>query len=247
MSYRRFYFLTHYLSFDDYTARQERFKHDKYACYREVFEMLNKQNATMRTPSQYLTIDETLYPYRGQIGIKVYNPSKPVRYDLLIISICDAELPNTYFSLPYAGKPQIPREYYVPGTGEKSMYLVNNLSRYVDITGRNISMDRYFTSISLPVWLKQQKITLVDTMKENRQGMPKDLKVVGDRAEKSTICVYNNDNETRKMMISYVDKKKSGLKNIFVLTTMHGKVRLSRDERKKNRCHDFLRQVKGRA
>ena len=95
---------------------------------------------------------------------------------------------------------------------------MNNVSRYVDITGRNISMDRYFTSISLSVWLKQKKITLVGTMKENRQGMPKYLKVIGDRAEKSAICVYNDG--TRKMMISYVDKKKSGLENIFLLTTI---------------------------
>ena len=104
MAYRRFYFLSHFLSFDNYTTRVDRYKEDKYACYREVFELLNKRNAIMRTPSSHLTIDGTLYPYRGQIGIKVYNPSKPARHGLLIISISDAEVPYTYFNLPYAGK-----------------------------------------------------------------------------------------------------------------------------------------------
>ena len=134
MAYRRFYFLSHFLSFDNYTTRVDRYKEDKYACYRQVFELLNKRYAIMRTPSRHLTIDETLYPYRGQIGIKVYNPRKPARYGLLIISISDAEVPYTYFSLPYAGKPQAPNEFYVPGTDEKTMHLVEDLAKQCDIT-----------------------------------------------------------------------------------------------------------------
>ena len=217
----------------------------KYACYRELFELLNKRNAIMRTPSKHLTIDETLYPHRGQIGKKIYNPSKPARYGLLVISISDAEVPYTYFSLPYAGKPQTPNEFYVPGTDEKTMYLVTNLAKQCDITGRNISMDRYFTSIPLSEWLHQTKLTVMGTLKENRIGIPKDIKDIKGRAEKSTIVIYNNDENTQKMMISYVDKKKSGLKNILVLPTMHDVLKLFRDERKKPHVMVFYEKTKG--
>ena len=188
-------------------------------------------------------IDETLYPYRGQIGIKVYNPNKPARYGLLI-SISDAEVPYTYFSLPYAGKPQAPNEFYVPGTDEKTMYLVENLAKQCDITGRNISIDCYFTSIPLSEWLHAKKISVVGTLKENRIGIPKDIKDIKGRAEKSTIVIHNNDGNTEKMMISYVDKK-SGLKNILVLSTMHDVVKLSSDERKKPHVMVFYDKMKG--
>ena len=127
MSYRCYRFIGQFLSFDHSVTRPDRYQNDKFACYRVVFEALNKQNAIMRVPSLHMTIDETLFPYRGHISIKNYNPNKPARYGLLFISISDAEVPNTYYSLPYAGKPEIPNEYYVPCTDEKSMYLVTKL------------------------------------------------------------------------------------------------------------------------
>ena len=59
----------------------------------------------MRVPSLPISIDESLFPYRGHISIKNYNPNKPARYGLLFKSIPDAEVPNTYYNLTYAGKP----------------------------------------------------------------------------------------------------------------------------------------------
>ena len=40
----------------------------------EVFGSVNVQNARMRDPSTFVSVDETLYPYSGKIGIKKYNP-----------------------------------------------------------------------------------------------------------------------------------------------------------------------------
>ena len=37
-----------------------------------------KWKECLNNPSPHLAIDETLYPYRSAIGIKQYNPSKPV-------------------------------------------------------------------------------------------------------------------------------------------------------------------------
>ena len=207
MGYHRYYFLVSFISFDDRATRAERFKSDKYACYRVVFESLNKRNAKLRVPSEYLTIDETLFPYRGRIGLKNYNPSKPARYGLLVISICGATLPYTYSSLPYAGKPESPNSFYVPGTDQKTMYLVNNLSKFTDLSGKNITMDRYFTSVPLCEWLLKKRITLVGTMKENRIGIPPEMKNIDGREERSTQYAYNDDNG-KKMMIAWIDEKK---------------------------------------
>ena len=82
-------------------------------------------------------------------------------------------------------------------------------------------------------------------LKENRIGIPKDIKDIKGRAEKSTIVIHNNNGNIEKMMVSYVDKKKSGLKNILVLSTMHDVVKLSRDERKKPHVMVFYDKTKG--
>ena len=148
----------------------------------------------MRVPSLHMTIDETLFPYPGHISIKNYNPNKPARYGLLVISISDAEVPYTYYRLPYAGKPEIPNEYYVQGPDEKSMYLVTKLRLYCDLTGRNISMDRYFTSLSIADWLLGRNMAAVGTMKDNRVGIPQTLRHPHGRDVRSTISMYNSDN-----------------------------------------------------
>ena len=130
MQYKRYSFLRRFLDFGDKEMRAERWKYDKYAYFQEVFEAVNKKNATLRTPSMHLSIDETLYPYRGHIGFKQYNPSKPAKYGLLYRSICDSEVQYCYFTLPYAGKPekiddqQPASKFYVTGSDEYSKYLV---------------------------------------------------------------------------------------------------------------------------
>ena len=123
MSYRCFYFLGSFVSSDDFKTRKERFLKDKFACFRRIFETLNVRNAMMRIPSMHLSIDETLCPYRGLIGIKTFNPSKPAKYGILYISVSDAELPYTYYTLPYAGRPEEPNEFYVNGTDKKTLFI----------------------------------------------------------------------------------------------------------------------------
>lgn len=62
MSRNRFEFLPSNLCFDDPDNRDERWKKDRFAAIRELFEAFNKQCLTMMAPSDYLSIDETLYP-----------------------------------------------------------------------------------------------------------------------------------------------------------------------------------------
>ena len=47
------------------------------------------------------------------------------------------------------------------------------------------------------------------------------------------------------MLLSYIDKKKKGKKNILALTTMHNQVKLSVDERKKRHALVFYDHTKG--
>ena len=245
MSINRFKFLVRMFSFDDNSTRKERWTTDKYAAFRDFFELMNKNNATSRIPSPYTSIDETLYPYRGHIGLKQYNPSKPAKYGLLYRSLCDASIPYTYWTLPYAGKPDVlGSDYYVTGTDEYTKYLVTQFTKHCPMDGRNISLDRYFTSVSVAEWCLSKKITIVGTMRTDRKGIAKEMKTLDGREEKSVLRWYKEDDE-RNMVVSYCDKKKSGMKNIIVLSTMHDNVRITKDQRKKPDVIVFYDYTKG--
>ena len=116
---------------------------DRFAALREVFEEMNKKFGKALVPEDYISLDETLYPTRQAISFKQYNPDKPAKYGLLFKSLNSARYPYTYQSIVYAGKPESdPDErYYVTGTINYIKQLVENLGRYQNLQGRNISMD----------------------------------------------------------------------------------------------------------
>ena len=128
ISLNRFSFITRFFQFDDRSTQEQRKKYDKSACFRDFFKKVNENNAKFRYPSPYLAIGETLYPYRGHINFTQYNPLKPAKYGMLYHSLCDLSVQYTYFTFPYAGKPEDLNnqvsEFYITGTNEYSKYLV---------------------------------------------------------------------------------------------------------------------------
>ena len=65
----------------------------KFAVISKFFMKMNENNGRCYYPSPYVSVDETLYSYRGRIGMKQYNPSKLAKYGLLYRSLCDAKIP----------------------------------------------------------------------------------------------------------------------------------------------------------
>ena len=139
MLLHRFKFVFYLIIFDDKETRNDCWNNDKFACMRQLFERINKTNARIRRSSPLLAIDETLYPYCRHTGCKKYNPKKPVKYGLLYQSLCDSSIPYSYYSLPYASKPEKVEgplaKCYITGTNEYSMYLINRLSVYCNFKG----------------------------------------------------------------------------------------------------------------
>ena len=74
--------LQQFFQLDDKKTRLQRWEKDEYVPIREFFEEVNVQNAEMRGTSAFLSVDETLYPYRDRIGVKQYNSAKPAKYGL---------------------------------------------------------------------------------------------------------------------------------------------------------------------
>ena len=58
----RFDFLLAHICFDDINDRDERWKHDRFAAIREIFERCNDNFGKALVPEDYLSLDETLSP-----------------------------------------------------------------------------------------------------------------------------------------------------------------------------------------
>ena len=80
-------------------------------------------------------------------------------------------------------------------------------------------------------------------MRHDRKGIPKEVKVIGNREEKSMLYVYHK--EKNIMLASYIDKNKSEKKNAIILSTMHDSVKVTNDLRKKPQIHSMYNHTKG--
>lgn len=232
MSLHRFWFLNHYLILDDRASRGERWKVDRFAAAREIYERWNDNCACALHIGEYCAIDECQYATRMQVGFKTYNPSKPAKYGLLFKCINEVVYPFTHRSEAFAGKPKEEGGlFYFKTTEEITLRLVDKVRQRQDLRGRNLTTDNLYTSIPLAKKLLDRKMTLVGTMRHNRIGLPKEVKTLDNREEFSTEVWW--EKEGKITFTSYVVKTKSkGKKNIVVLSTMEPLLGVTKDDDK---------------
>ena len=104
-------------------------------------------------------------------------------------------------------------------------------------------MARYFPSMIISEYLLNKGMTVVATMRSDRAGTPKEMKETKSRECPSTLYAYNTD--IKSVLVSYVIKTKSGVKNVLVLSSMHRNALTTRDERKKPHVITFYDRTKG--
>ena len=159
-------------------------------------------------------------------------------------SLCDAVIPYTYFTHAYSGKPSQTNEessnYYVKETDEYTKYLVNGACKYTLFSGCSISLDLYFTSVSIAVWTIEKGSTLVGTM---QLKIPKEIKT-GNIGRTNQRCMHMLKNKISCLFLT-LTKKKSDKKNVVVLTTMHDNVGVTKDGRRKPDVHVTYNHAKG--
>ncbi|XP_035210463.1 uncharacterized protein LOC118184844 [Stegodyphus dumicola] len=108
-SERRFSFLLDCLRFDEKDTREERKKTDKLAAIRQIWEILIENCKKYYKPSSYTTIDEQLIGFRGRCPFRMYIPSKPNKYGIKVIMICDNSTKYMMNAVPYLGSGSVPR------------------------------------------------------------------------------------------------------------------------------------------
>jgi hypothetical protein len=163
MSERRFRFLLRCIRFDEIRGRTQRKKVDKITHIRWIFENFVSNYKKLYSISEYACVDEKLQSFRGRCSFQQYMPNKPVKYGIKIFALCDNVTYYTSNLEIYAGK-QPDGPFSIDNSASE---VVKRLVSPISKTGRNITADNWFASISLAEeLLKNHNLTLVATIKK---------------------------------------------------------------------------------
>lgn len=216
MSRERFIFLMNCLRFDSRDTRNERKQSDSFTHIREIWEIFIEICRSSYTPSTYLTIDEQLVGFRGRCPFRIYIPNKPAKYGIKIVMLCDSSSKYMIDASPYLGK----------GTNTNGLplatHFVRELTKSVQGSNRNITMDNWFTSIPLADELLKEpyNLTIIGTLRKNKAEIPQEFLNVKQRNPNTSIFCYDR----KKTMVSYMPKKN---KVVLLLSTMHENAELA--------------------
>jgi hypothetical protein len=209
MSRDRFDFLLNCMRFDDKSTRNERKAQDKFAPIREWWEVFIQICRDSYKAGSYLTVDEQLLGFRGRCPFRMYIPSKPNKYGLKILMLCDSKTNYMLNATPYVGK----TETHGDSLGS---YYVKTLTEKLWGSNRNVTMDNWFTSVPLAQQLLQApyKLTIVGTVRANKREIPPELLEIKNRPIGSSVFCYDR----QCTLVSYKPKNN---KNVLLLSTTH--------------------------
>ena len=143
MGINRFWAISRYLRFDNTITHSERLKTEKATAINDILNILNFNLRSNYVPSDCLTVDEQLFPYREITKFKQYMPSKPAKYGIKVWWVCDSRNAYPITGQIYTGKSPLGREIT---QGER---VVKDLCYRFKNTGHNIVCDNFFTTLPL--------------------------------------------------------------------------------------------------
>lgn len=200
MSRKRFEIILRMIHFSDNSAPHPSKLHK----IQPLVDLLVKNFKDLYNPEEYVCVDETLLPFRGRLSMRQYIKSKRHKYGVKLFKLCSG-LGYTYNVKIYAGK-----EDDVRVTPES---IVDYLTSDVINEGRTLTIDNWYTSVSLAHKMLNQNTHVVGTIRKNRKGLPKEI--LNKKLKKGEICA--KENEYGVTVINWKDQR-----NVFMLSTKHG-------------------------
>ena len=157
------------------------------------------------TPGPHVTVDESLFKYKGRLGFKQYIATKRDRFGFKVYRLCTSVCGTGYtlgFEV-YHGKEH--RDLPV------QQYIVMKVARPLSGQGYIIAIDRCFTYPELIQRLHNRRFNVVGTVQKSRKYLPVALKYI--RLQKGDVISQNSG------VMNYIvwhDKR-----HVRMLTTMH--------------------------
>lgn len=209
MSVFRFEEIRRFLRFDDKRTREIRLETDKLAMISHIWQLFIGNCKKRLIPEDNVTIDEQLLGYRGRTKFIQYMPSKPSKYGIKIFWMCESASGYAIDGLIYVGRQ--PGEDRHKNLG---LDIVKKLVLSIHNSGINLTIDNFFTSVPLAIYLLDKNITTLGTLRQNKRDIPVELKASRSREVNSSLFCFRN----YLTMVSYVPKRN---KSVILLSSMH--------------------------
>ncbi|CAH1974499.1 unnamed protein product [Acanthoscelides obtectus] len=149
--------------------------YDKLYKVRPILQILSENYAKYYKPTKNVSIDESMIRFKGRSSLRQYMPNKPIKRGYKVLVRASESGYVDHFQI-YTGKNG--------ENAEKNLgaRVVTDLTRSL-VNGHHIVyFDNYFTSLMLLRQLKLDKIYACGTIRQNRVGIPTDVKE--DKASK---------------------------------------------------------------
>ncbi|XP_071056505.1 piggyBac transposable element-derived protein 4-like [Onthophagus taurus] len=225
----RFKFLLNCLRFDD---KEKRNREDKFSPIRQIWEDFIENCTKSYSPHCYVTIDEQLLGFRGKCPFRVYIGSKPDKYGIKVVCMCDSRTYYMISAIPYIGKNTNPTNESVP------MYLVKELSKSIHGTNRNITMDNWFTSVPLAKeMLSSKDLTIVGTIRHNKREIPPSFLPSKNKPVLTSEFAFSD----KLTLVSFTPKRNQ---SVILISTMHADKNVN-EVSKKPEIIEFYNSTKG--
>ncbi|XP_045453461.1 piggyBac transposable element-derived protein 4-like [Melitaea cinxia] len=210
MTAERFNFIIKCLRFDEKQTREARKLTDNFAPIRELWDKLISNFQKWYTPGSYIIVDEQLVGFRGRCPFSMYIPNEPDKYGIKLVMAADVNSKYVINAIPYLRKGTDPQ-----GQPLATFFVEKNTSTLYG-SNRNITIDNWFTSVSLAEELLKlpYNLTLVGTLRSNKREIPEQLKNSKTRRIGTTMFCFDD----KMTLVSF--KPKSN-KDVFLLSTVH--------------------------
>ena len=147
-----------------HAADNQKLSTSKVAKLLPVYDRLNKALTQFGVFDQKLSIDESMVPYYGHHGAKMFIRGKPIRFGYKLWMLCSAD-GFPYRAEIYCGKTDRPQNRSL---GE---HVILSMLDVVPVkTQHELYFDNFFTSYSLMLQLREMQMKATGTVRDGRQG-----------------------------------------------------------------------------
>lgn len=171
-----------------------------------VVDILRKTFRETIIPSENLSIDESMMPWKGRLSFKQYIANKRCRFGIKSFELVDCETGYLIDFIIYTGKPT-PVDL-IPELGFGGSVVMELLKPYLN-KGHKLYIDNWYTSPALLRHLLTHQTHACGTVRPNRLGMPQFV----NKLNPGDMEWYTGGNI---LAIKYRDRR-----DVHVLTTLH--------------------------
>lgn len=219
----RYRLISRFVTFDDIEEREAGSNsNDKFYKMRFVFDRFRSKIRTAFEPYSHVCVDEELYSFRGKCPFRQYLPSKPAKYGIKYFCINDVKTSYLLDAMPYLGKDSSSSSR-AKNVGEQ---IVLDLGKPYFKTGRGITTDNFFSSISLNETLWKNGLTHIGTLRKNKGEIPPSFLPQRQREQFSSSFAF----QRHMTLVSYVPSKS---KAVILISSEHHSKSTERHDPKK--------------